>query len=127
MSYSCSVTSKPSEIICTIFANKMKKNSRRKCTYPLPGTHVLKRPKLVPYSCSATSKTPTAIIFAVFYNKMNKNFRIRSAYPPSSVPGVSGIEADVIFVFGDHKNYFRKIILTNRGLSQSFYHIVVIK
>ena len=49
-------------------------------------------------------KKPPEAIFALFYTKMNKISRRRCAYPPSCAPGISGIEADVIFVLGELKN-----------------------
>ena len=50
------------------------------------------------------TRKPPEILFALFHIKMYKNSRRRCAYPPSWAPGITGIEGDVIFLFGDLKN-----------------------
>ena len=43
------------------------------------------------------------IFFALIYTRINKNSRRRCAHLSSWAPGISGTEADIIFVFGDLK------------------------
>ena len=50
------------------------------------------------------SRKPLEIILGSFYTKINKNSRRRCADPPSLAPRISGIEAAVIFLFGDLEN-----------------------
>ena len=52
-------------------------------------------------------KKPPEIIFAQLYSEMNKNSRRRRAYPPSWAPGISGMKADAIFVFGVLKYLYK--------------------